>query len=258
MKINILILCVFSQFAFCQSLIPDPLPGCDNIQRVGIDQGGVGYSTMYWVEGYGVTSEDCDGIAIQVSGEMYSGDFAYAIVGVEDFSQSTVEEVDFSVDLSDVFVSLSYGQEITILELYSDETKIGDVSIRKVLSVLTSNGKGNQVSSSPTQWVVKVKWINVINNSEIEHEFTYNEDEVIEFNYIWDANGPQSTISMISLGSNRFSIYPDPNNHSGLVPLTNVTGEVDVIFMGIINDNVLLIDGDRISFDINFQDQIDF
>lgn len=239
-----------SHFIMAQTHPVLPIPGCEEIQRVGVQQP-TGYLTNYWVSGHNnLTDNSCESISIRVSGTMYAGDIAYGVVDVDLFSQQTVDEVDFEIELNHVFESLSPGNDITVAKLWGEHRLLGELRLRKTMSF-----------SEPVQtfaWVLIVKW----QRSQLEYTedfFPFEDGETIHVNYIWDDADPELPVSMLSLGHGRISIYPyqqqgGSGEQNGLIAYNQnlaVSPQVITFDLGIVNGEVVLVDGDQIKFDLN-------
>lgn len=242
----ILILTLFK--ANSQILPTDPVPGCTEIQRAGVTHSD-GYSTHNWVWSSSTDDSGCDSLNITVSGPMYSGDYAYGIVQIDQLTQTTQDEVDFSIELTGVFQSLPLYQDIVVAQFLNGGLITGELSLRKVPDLTAV--VGNLSSKTFYKWVLKVRWFN---GSLVEHSddiFAFNPDDEILFNYVWDEIDPNLPVSMFFLGNNMTSINPYTSSQTGITQNANGSGEIKIFHFGIINDDVLLLDGDHITFDLN-------
>jgi len=245
---------MFGNYGICQVLPPDPLPDCSGIQRIGA-QHSDGYLTRYWVNGYGVNNDGCEGLSIQVSGQMQPDDFAYAIVDIDQFSQITPEEVDFSIDLTDVFQSLPIPYNVTVVQLHSSNALIGELILRKSTNPASTAGAGagktNQQTTSAEMWVVKIIWYSGSLTDVTVDSFLFGGNDVVEFNYIWDDSVISMPVSMVSLGENKTSVNPYTIDGVGFTGNANFTGEATIMYLGLISSEVLLLDGDELKFDLS-------
>lgn len=250
-------LLMFGNYGICQPLPPDPLPDCPGIQRIGT-QHSDGYLTQYWVNGYGVNNDGCEGLSIQVSGQMQPDDFAYAIVDIDQFSQATPEEVDFSIDLTDVFQSLSIPHNVTVVQLHSSNVLIGELILRKSTNpaATAGTGKPNQQTTSAEMWAVKIIWYSGSITDVTVDSFLFDGNDVVEFNYIWDDSVISMPVSMVSLGENKTSVNPYTIDGVGPTANANFTGEVTIMYLGLISSEILLLDDDEIKFDLSLNQDI--
>lgn len=249
-KLTALFLMAFSFAVGAQGVPPNPVPGCLGPQSVGMMQP-TGISSQYFIGAYSTTGQgDCAGIQGHiVHGDLLVNEYAYVMFDADHIIESTIGSVDFSIDLSTVLVNLPIGEQVRIVELYSDSSRIAGLTLKKIPNRMSSSRGARGQNYDPYRWQLTVKWYGGLSGIFTEDKFNYAINDVIEYNYVAGLNNQQYSAAAIFLNGdltvNPYDGLSDPESSYG-------SSELVTYFVGFIETSATLIEGDRINFDINW------